>query len=284
MPTSGWLWFLAGAALGAGVIVPATRWRLRRERRRLAAAKRRADDVERLAQLGTLTGGLAHEIKNPLSTLSLNAQLLGEDVADSALPAEEKSRLLRRTETLRREADRLKGILADFLQFAGQIRLDPQPHDLNVLLEELVDFYLPQAQNAQVRLRFSPGRSPAWARVDSALLKQALLNLLINATQALETMSDPERSRELMLRVEKATEEDEEAGYLIHVTDTGPGIDPEHLSRIFHPYFSTKKGGTGLGLPTARRIVKEHGGEIEVHSEPGRGTDFVVRLPTAAPG
>jgi len=279
-----------GGMLVCGILMVRLALFMRREQQRRArTSRRRVEDAERLAELGTMTGGLAHEIKNPLSTLSLNAQLLAEDVTDLQVPDDQRQRIIRRTESLRREADRLKGILTDFLQFAGRIRIDPEPHDLNVLIDELVDFFLPQALAAGVQLRATLPRPPTVARVDSALFKQALLNLLINAVQALESMppgAGP--SRELMIRIEPAPAERTRSTanrgarlHTIHVTDTGPGITPEHLSRIFQPYFSTKKGGTGLGLATARRIVEEHGGLLHVHSEPGRGTDFILRLPAA---
>ncbi len=276
-----------GGMLVCGILVFPLLVVMRREQeRRARIAKRRMDDAERLAELGTMTGGLAHEIKNPLSTLSLNAQLLAEEVADLDIPEDEQQRIIRRTESLRRESDRLKGILTDFLQFAGQIRIDPEPHDLNVLVDELVDFFLPQALAAGVQLRTTLARQPAIARVDSALFKQALLNLLINAVQALEAMpTNANRTRELMIRVEPASSADrsgdERVMHCIHVTDTGPGISAEHLKSVFQPYFSTKKGGTGLGLATTKRLIEEHQGGIEVHTEPGRGTDFVIRLPSA---
>jgi len=280
--------FFSGMLICGILMVPLLMVMRRDQERRARITRRRMADAERLAELGTMTGGLAHEIKNPLSTLSLNAQLLAEDVADLDLPPDARQRIIRRTESLRRESDRLKGILTDFLQFAGRIRLDPEPHDLNVLIDELVDFFLPQALAIGVQLRATLARHPTIARVDSALFKQALLNLLINAAQALEAMpAKSDRTRDLMIRVEPASSassatEGSPAMHTVHVTDTGPGIAPEHLSSIFQPYFTTRKGGTGLGLATARRIIQEHQGSIEVHTEPGRGTDFVIRLPAAA--
>jgi len=274
--------FLGGMLICAILMVPLLMVMRRDQERRARVTRRRIADAERLAELGTMTGGLAHEIKNPLSTLSLNAQLLAEDIGELDLPADARQRIIRRTESLRRESDRLKGILTDFLQFAGRIRLDPEPHDLNVLVDELVDFFLPQALAVGVQLRTTLARQPTIARVDSALFKQALLNLLINAAQALETMpANSDRVRELMIRVEPASSHSP-AMHAVHVTDTGPGIPAEHLSSIFQPYFTTRKGGTGLGLATTRRIIEEHQGSIEVHTEPGRGTDFLIRLPAAA--
>lgn len=264
-------------ALGAGAI---SLWAFKTQSARIRSAERRARSAERLAELGAMTGGLAHEIKNPLSTVGLNAQLLSEGIEELAIPDEEKGRLVRRVQSLRREVERLRGILTDFLQFAGELRLDRKPADLNTAVDELVDFFLPQAEKSGVRLRSDPAPGPLIADVDVAHIKQAVLNLLLNATQAMT--SEPVeggRPRELIVRSDRATDAEKRAVARIHVIDTGPGMSPETIARIFQPYFTTKSGGTGLGLPTARRILEAHDGRIEVHSEPGRGTDFCLTLP-----
>ena len=116
---------------------------------------------------------------------------------------------------------------------------------------------------------------PVLVQVDEGLFKQALLNLMINATQAMVAKSQGTNSNgELILRVEADRDE-----VRVHVTDTGPGIEPDKLEQVFHPYVSTKAGGSGLGLSTARRIIEEHGGRLMAHSEPGQGSDFVIHLP-----
>lgn len=263
-------------------MLPITRLLLRRAEWRARIAERRARDAERLAELGSMTGGLAHEIKNPLSTIGLNAQLLSESIAESDLPEDQRERLLRRLDALSREVDRLGGILTDFLQFAGRIKLDPQPHDLVQLVDELTDFFHPQCDQAGVVLRTRLPSQPVIAHVDESLLKQALLNLMINATQAMTSMqnrngqADAQSSQrgELILWLDA---DDREAR--IHVIDTGPGIKAEKVNEIFRPYVSHQTGGTGLGLPTAQRIALEHGGRITVHSEAGQGSDFTVHLP-----
>jgi signal transduction histidine kinase len=298
-------WFVLGVVMGLVAMLPLMRVVLRRVEKRARArdAERRARDAERLAELGHMTSGLAHEIKNPLSTVGLNAQLLAEGIRESALPEEESQRLLRRLESLRREVERLGGILNDFLQFAGRMKLDPQPVDLRRLVEELSDFYHPQCTAAGVMLRTQLPQQEVIVKADEKLLKQAVLNLMINATQVMgdssgatgdtRTRNNPAKAgkpvatptaaagngaaRELMLRVDAV---DSQAN--LHVIDTGPGIEAARISEIFLPYVSGRKGGTGLGLPTARRIVEEHGGTLEAHSELGRGSDFVIRLPLSA--
>lgn len=276
---------ILGIALGAAAAAVVAWWTVRRYIRRTRAAERRARSAERMAEIGAMTGGLAHEIKNPLSTIGLNAQLLAEAIDELPIDPDERGRLSRRIAALQREVERLRGILTDFLQFAGEIRLDPRPADLNTVVEELVDFFLPQAEKHGVRVRADLAPGPLTARIDAPLLKQALLNLMLNAVQA---MADPARDdhtkpRELILRTSRGAGPDRGSSVALHVIDTGPGLPPDALARIFEPYYTTKSGGTGLGLPTARRLIEAHGGRLDVHSDPGRGTDFAVILPAGEP-
>lgn len=233
--------------------------------RRYIVLERRTLRAERLAELGTLTAGLAHEIKNPLSTIQLNLQLLQED-----LPAESigGSRVHSRLRTVRQEASRLREILDDFLKYAGNLTLEREVLDMNTLVEDVTDFFAPQAAANKVNIRFVPAAVPLRASVDAKLIKQALLNLMLNATQAMAS------GGELMLAVEA-----QGGSIVISVTDTGPGIAPEDVQRIFEAYFTTKKGGTGLGLPMTRRIVEEHAGKVLVQSDVGRGTRIQIELP-----
>jgi signal transduction histidine kinase len=251
---SGGLFTLALAAAAA-----AYAWR------RYVLLERRTLRAERLAELGALTGGLAHEIKNPLSTVGLNLQLLKEDL-DPREPL--YTRLVSRLDTVQRETSRLREILDDFLRYAGRIELDRKPVDLNELLEELVDFFAPQAHLQRVQIRLKKHPQSVVANVDAKLVKQAVLNLMINALQAM-----PEGG-ELMLSL---TIDPRYA--TIDVIDTGPGIPPDVAEKIFQAYFTTKKGGTGIGLAMAKRIAEEHGGSIAVRSEVGKGSDFSIRLP-----
>ena len=235
--------------------------------RRAAVLERRALQAERLAEIGSLTGGLAHEIKNPLSTVQLNLQLLREDLMPEN-PA--YSRLVSRLDTVYRETARLREILDDFLRYAGRIELDRKPTELNGLLEELVDFFAPQAQLQRAQLRLKKHASPVVANVDPKLIKQAVLNLLINGLQAI-----PEgRGGELILSLTVGGKH-----AVIDVIDTGSGIPPEQVDRIFTAYYTTKKHGTGIGLAMARRIAEEHGGKIGVRSDVGKGSDFWIALP-----
>ncbi len=283
-------WFFLGIAAGVLLTVPLAMVVAKRTERRVRRLEQRARANERLAELGTLTGGLAHEIKNPLSTIGLNLQLVQEDLADlvhqsppGTLPDDRVNRLQRRFDSLTRETHRLRDILEDFLRFAGRIRLDRTATNLNELVDELVDFFEPQAAQAGITIRTQPYGSPMVVSADPSLLKQALLNLLINATQAMRTAREKGKvahggANELFVRVDRHG-----GDALIHVIDTGPGIDEQTLAKIFQPYFSSKPSGTGLGLPTTRRIVEEHGGAVQVHTELGRGTDFTILLPIDPP-
>ena len=276
-----WGSFTLGLAAGGASALLLTASLITRRLVRLRAAEQRALRQERLAELGALTGGLAHEIKNPLSTIGLNVQLASEAISDSQLPEDDKATLVRRVETVSREATRLANILNDFLRFAGRIKLAPIESDAREVVEELVDFYRPQCELHRVVLRADLPAEPARARFDPALLKQALLNLLINSTQA---MSGPPAAagdaptRELMVRIGVLPDE-----LVIHVIDTGPGIPADKHAEIFRPYVTGRKGGSGLGLAVTRRIVEEHGGRIDLYSEPGKGSDFVIRLPIEGP-
>jgi signal transduction histidine kinase len=238
--------------------------------RRLDRLQRRARHSERLAELGTLTGGLAHEIKNPLSTVQLNLQLLREDL-DPDDPGH--ARVLRRLETVQKETSRLRDIVDDFLRYAGKLELHKQPVDVNNLMEELVDFLTPQAQLQRVQLRLKRADSPPPLVVpmDEKHIKQTLLNFMINALQAM-----PEAGGEIIL---SARRDPVTNHAVLEVTDTGRGIEPEAVAQVFNAYYSKKKGGTGLGLAIAKRLVEEHGGRVGVTSELGKGSVFRVELP-----
>ncbi len=261
------IWWIILAAL-----LPAPIWilltvrasqRTWRSTRRLAARTRGAEHVRELSQL---TGGLAHEIKNPLSTINMNLKLLSEDLNHN--DSELHRRWLRRLEAVQHETERLRSILDDFLRYAGKHELQLQDCDLRSVVEELTNFYTPQAEASGVIMRTSPGDESVLCSIDTNLIKQALLNLMINAVDAMKD------GGELIVNVSVA-----KSRGVIEVIDTGPGIRAEDLPHVFGVYFSTKSGGSGLGLPTTRRIVREHGGTISVDSELGKGSRFAISLP-----
>jgi len=223
-------------------------------------------EAETLAYLSQLTGGLMHELKNPLSTLNLNLQLLAEDLQSPTTDVERRT--ARKISVLREETKRLEDILNRFQAFAGRMELKKKPVDAAQLAGDLLAFYEPQAQQHGITLRSSLGEPVPPVEADADLLKQALLNLILNAQAAM-----PEGG-ELMISVRPDGDH-----VVLTVTDTGVGIPADRLGRIFEAYYSTRRGGSGLGLPIVRRIVTAHGGTIHVASEPGRGTQVVIRLP-----
>lgn len=273
-----WFWFISGMFAGLIISIPPAMLLIRLAARRVRMYEQQSQADERLEELGTLTGGLAHEIKNPISTIGLNLQLLEESIRDLQLPETDAGRLTRRIHSAVEEADRLRNILEDFLRFAGRIKLHMEPADLNRIVQELADFYQPQAEASDIRMREQLTAELPTVSLDISMFKQALLNLLINATQAMvDARYNPPNhggAHDLMIQTELGDQE-----VYVHVIDTGPGIGPEQQAKIFMPYFTTKRGGSGLGLAITRRIIQEHGGDIILHSEPGKGSDFRIVLP-----
>lgn len=223
--------------------------------------------------LSRLAGGLVHELKNPLSTIGLHLALLEEEWS-KADPVRAR-RSLQALGRVRAEVGRLNDILEDFLRYARTDVLERQPTDLNQLVEQVERFVQPElaSQNVALRAYHDPGLPPA--AVDGPRLRQALLNLVINARQALA-----ERGRGEVTILTR-----HEPGWArIEVLDDGPGMSAEVLQRCSEPWYSTKRGGTGLGLPIVRRLLEAHGGRLELESAPGRGTRAVMWIPLAAEG
>jgi len=232
----------------------------------------------RLAFLGTLASGLAHEIKNPLSAMSVNLQMLREELDAQGSPREQ--RMLKRVGVLEREVARLEEILDGFLRFARGYKLEPVRQSANALLREVVEFWAAKAHAAGVDVQLVLEPDLPDVLIDANYVKQALLNLLNNAFDALTQRPAAEKSgREQVLVCSRRAKD----GVEVLVIDNGPGIPVDARPQIFDPYFSTKAGGSGLGLPTARRILEELGGALSFDSELGRGTSFRLLLRTAPP-
>ncbi len=217
-------------------------------------------------ELAEVAGGFIHDLKNHLSTLSLNLQLLSEDLEDPQSPRERRA--LDRVEKLRGECQRLVDISNDFLRFARVKELDRVPTDLLSFVEEMVDFYGPMARTQGIDIQvYVPSGLPE-VLIDRELFKQALLNLLLNAQQAMP------RGGEITLQANL-----ENGSVVLSVIDTGKGMTPEVLAKAFKPFYSTREGGTGLGVPTTKKILEAHGGSLTAESAPGKGTRFMIRLP-----
>ena len=215
--------------------------------------------------LTSLVAGLVHEIRNPLSTINLNLQLLKEDWQHAETPQDKRA--LRKLDVIQSETQRLEVVLNDILRFVRIENLELEPHSMNAMLDEIVEFKAGELRLKSIEVvKFYDYNLPQ-CMADPNLLKQALLNILMNAQQAVE------QDGQIMIRTSV------DGGLArIEIMDTGCGMAPDVLAKIFQPWFSTKNTGTGLGLPTTKRIIEAHGGSIEVRSEPGRGTSVVVRL------
>jgi signal transduction histidine kinase len=219
-------------------------------------------------ELAELAGGFVHDLKNHLSTLRLNLQLLAEDFQEPQ--SQRERRALDRIVRLQNECQRLVDISNEFLRFARVKDLELAPANLAEVVEELTDFFGPMARAASIEIKsYLPADLPTLA-LNRDLFKQALLNLLLNAQQAMP------HGGEITLLARTEPE-----GVVLELIDAGQGMTPEVLAKAFRPFYSTRGGGTGLGLPTTRKIIEAHGGRIEVQSEVGRGTKFTIHLPAA---
>jgi len=224
-----------------------------------------ASDV---VELAALAGGLAHEIRNPLSVFSLNLDLLIEDFAEPDTPRDR--RVLQRLKLLESECGHLERILNDFLQFVRAGSLELVPTDLNAVVLEFIEFYRPQT--AESKLDISPhlDANLPLVNLDQRLFRQVLINLAQNARQAM-----PDGG---VLELQTHRQENR---VVLDVIDTGRGMDEKTQAKMFDAFYSTKSAGSGLGLPTVRRVVEAHGGKITCASALGRGTQFTIELPIA---
>ena len=224
------------------------------------------DVATRLSAISRLTGGVAHEIKNPLNAIGLRLELL------RARLGEPDHELSGEIDILSKEVLRLDRVVKTFLDFSRPLDVHLQDLDLGVLAREVTEFVTPQARLAHIEVDFSAPSEPALIRGDSDLLKQAVLNLVSNAIDA---MHDPLKgSGRLQVRVDKSGDK-----LTLEVSDTGPGIPPELRDKVFQLYFTTKTGGSGIGLAMTYRAVQLHNGTISFKSEAGSGTTFRLEFP-----
>ena len=217
--------------------------------------------AEHLATLGELATGLAHEIRNPLAGIAGVLEVLGGELPESS-PSREIWK------EVRQEIGQIQKILTDLLEYARPRPPQFQRGDLNATAEQAVHLAQQQVLSRPIRIELAKAPELLPVEHDAAQIEQVLLNLLLNAVQAIAEAGTIE------IRLEASG-----PFAVVRVSDTGRGIDPAHLPNIFRPFFTTKGKGTGLGLSLAQRIVEDHGGRIEVTSAPGRGSCFTFRIP-----
>jgi two-component system sensor histidine kinase HydH len=229
----------------------------------LRAAQASLRRSERLAALGQLTAGLAHELRNPLGTIKASSQMLMKDSVKTRPEV-----MAEMAEYIDTEVNRMSGLITSFLNFAKPLQIHPVPANLRAVLEDVLKQLMELAKNQKVKLALHMNGDRTF-EFDPDLLKVALANLVQNAIQA----SAP--GQQVEIRVDG-----KDSDVIILVSDHGIGIQPQHLESIFNPFFTTKPQGVGLGLPIVAKIIDEHGGQIHVVSEAGKGTRFEVTLPT----
>jgi two-component system, NtrC family, sensor histidine kinase HydH len=223
----------------------------------------------RLEQLSRLTGQIAHEIKNPLSTIKVNLKLIAEQLTEAGTKPERNfAGAIRKIGVVEKEADRLEHILNDFLRYVGKTELLLAAANINSLISDMIDFYMPQAHSNSVTIRQGLASEPIVCKIDADMIKQVVLNLFINAQQAMTGGGD------LMIRTQR-----QGAFGVIQISDTGSGIEASRLGNLFDAYYSSRPAGSGLGLATVKKIIEMHGGTINVNSELGKGTLFIIKLP-----
>jgi signal transduction histidine kinase len=215
-----------------------------------------------------MLAGIAHEVRNPLGGLTLYAGLLRDDLAGDP----DK---LAHVQRIERELGRLKTIVSDFLEFARRPKPQLQPFDVAELLAEVRDLAVAEAtaRKVTVAVIVDEGVQPARVAGDEGQLRRALVNLAQNAVQACAD----DGSGQVELACAKRGSE-----VIVSVRDTGAGIDPDTLAKIWTPFYTTKQSGTGLGLAFVRDIANDHGARLSVDSAPGRGTTFTIALPESA--
>lgn len=246
----------------------------------LASSDAQLQRSRRLAALGAMAAGIAHEIRNPLAAIQLYAGMLVEDLdgaddSDAAVPPERMRSAATNAEKICGLVRGLNAVVSDVLSFSRDIQPRPVDTDLRAVLLKAADVHRPAIDAAGIDLRIEvPSPTPRVA-VDPVLIHQALLNLIRNAVEAMEPApSRPDDARALTLSARTAA-----ARLIIAVRDTGSGIATEDVDRIFNPFFTTRNTGTGLGLAIVHRIVDAHGGAIAVAND--GGAVFTLNLPLA---
>lgn len=243
------------------------RWLLKRAQ----VIEAEAHTADRLAVLGTLASGLAHEIRNPLSAINLNLQMIEEEVSQSPTHSGEMAQLLAGAKS---EIRRLERLARNFLVYAKPLKLDRQVVSLPRVLDQVVRLVAKECDRAGIELVRQDGPGVLEVRGDRDLLQQAVVNLLVNAREAV--LAGGNGPRRISMGARRESDH-----LVVRVRDSGPGVSEEEAGRLFDLFYSSKRGGTGLGLPIAQRIVEAHGGRLEWRNNDRGGAEFSMRLDLA---
>ena len=238
----------------------------------VVSLERELRTAERLTSLGTLSAGIAHEIKNPLSAIDLNLRLLESEVLENVHDGDTKEYF----RILREEIGRLNAIVDNVLRFSRPSSAPGGPVDVAGILQRTVDLlaHTCRERAISVDVRIEADSCVLWG--DASGLQQAFLNILLNAIQSMHEAGS------IRVSLDISGGDGPDRSCELTVQDSGCGIHARDIERIFDPFFTNKSGGTGLGLSIVHRIVSDHKGTVQVSSAPGKGTRFVVRLPMAA--
>jgi len=226
----------------------------------------RTIESERLHAITLLAAGVAHEIGNPLNSLTIHLQLLERELRE--VPAEQAASMKELLEVAQREVTRLDQIISQFLRALRPSQPALEKTDLKDVLQQTLEFLKHEIRDRDILVEVEVAEDVPHASLDRNQIKQAFFNIIRNAMQAMANGG--------LLKIAVTCND---RFVIVSFTDTGPGIPPENLGSLFEPYFTTKSEGTGLGLMIVQRIVRDHGGEIEVRSEPNKGTTFTLFLP-----
>ena len=226
-------------------------------------------EESRLAYIGTLAAGIAHEVRNPLSSVKMNVQMMEHRLADLA-DQDQATYFRGKVERIKGEVERLEDSVSHFLAFARPAPLHAEKVKFNDVVDNVLELLHPQCQSQGVQLVRKYARDLPPVELDPRQFVQAVQNLVLNAMQALG------RGGTVTVTTESAGD-----AAILSVADNGPGIPKEIQDKIFEVFFTTREGGTGLGLNIVSRIVEEHRGKLTVESEPGKGSTFRIELPVA---
>ena len=234
--------------------------------------------MERLALLGELSAGIAHEIRNPLAGIKTAAQVLEESFSQDDFQRQLTGRIVR-------EVNKANNLLTDFFKFARPTRPKPDFHNLEMIVDSVYLLLAPRMKSRNIKFQENFGNQVPQVYVDESQVEQVVLNLFLNAIDAMEeggTLSVTTSKKQVTLLEEREKQGNSSAKVqyvVVEISDTGSGISEEQFPRIFNPFYTTKSDGLGLGLSICSRLVEENHGKIDCRSTPGEGTTFQIALP-----